>query len=67
MNSDLPKVLHLLAGQSLIAHVIATARELAAGQICIVHGHGGDQVRQTLSAEDLVFALQHRNWAPAMR
>ncbi|MDH4149005.1 MAG: bifunctional UDP-N-acetylglucosamine diphosphorylase/glucosamine-1-phosphate N-acetyltransferase GlmU [Betaproteobacteria bacterium] len=58
MNSDLPKVLHLLAGQSLIAHVIATARELAAGQICIVHGHGGDQVRQTLSAEDLVFALQ---------
>jgi len=58
MNSDLPKVLHLLAGQPLIAHVIATARELAAGQICIVHGHGGDQVRQTLSAEDLVFALQ---------
>jgi len=58
MNSDLPKVLHLLAGKPLISHVIATARDIAAGQICVVHGHGGDLVQSTLSGKDLVYALQ---------
>jgi bifunctional UDP-N-acetylglucosamine pyrophosphorylase / glucosamine-1-phosphate N-acetyltransferase len=58
MNSELPKVLHPLAGKPLLAHVIATARELAAQRICIVHGHGGDQVREAVSGDDLVFALQ---------
>jgi bifunctional UDP-N-acetylglucosamine pyrophosphorylase/glucosamine-1-phosphate N-acetyltransferase len=58
MNSDLPKVLHPLAGRPLLAHVIATARELAAERICIVHGHGGEQVRAAVVGDDLVFALQ---------
>ncbi len=58
MNSDLPKVLHPLAGRPLLAHVIATARELAAERICIVHGHGGERVRAAASGDDLVFALQ---------
>ncbi len=58
MNSDLPKVLHTLAGKSLIAHVVATAREISAEQICIVHGHGGDLVQESLSGEDLVYAFQ---------
>lgn len=58
MNSELPKVLHPLAGKPLLAHVIATARELAAERICIVHGHGGEQVRKAVTGDDLVFALQ---------
>ncbi len=58
MHSDLPKVLHMLAGQPLLAHVVATARDLAAEQICIVHGHGGDRVRAALSGKDLVYVLQ---------
>jgi len=58
MNSDLPKVLHPLAGKPLISHVIATARNIAAGQICVVHGHGGDLVQSALSGMDLVYALQ---------
>ncbi len=58
MHSELPKVLHPLAGKPLIAHVIATAREIGAQPICIVHGHGGDRVQQALSGDDLVFALQ---------
>ncbi|MGP1609688.1 MAG: NTP transferase domain-containing protein, partial [Burkholderiales bacterium] len=45
MHSDLPKVLHPLAGKPLIAHVVAAARAIAAEQICIVHGHGGDLVQ----------------------
>lgn len=58
MHSDLPKVLHTLAGKPLIAHVVAAARAIAAEQICIVHGHGGDLVQAALSGEDLAYALQ---------
>ena len=58
MHSDLPKVLHTLAGKPLIAHVVATARAIGAEQICIVHGHGGEQVQAALSGKDLAYALQ---------
>ena len=44
MNSDLPKVLQPLAGRPLLAHVIATARELEPEAINIVYGHGGEAV-----------------------
>src|SRR5687767_14037526 len=39
MNSARPKVLHRLAGRPMLAHVIATARELGADRIHVVHGH----------------------------
>src|SRR3990167_2579778 len=58
MHSDLPKVLHTLAGKPLIAHVVATARAVTAEQICIVHGHGGEQVQAALSGKGLAYALQ---------
>ena len=58
MRSDLPKVLHPLAGKALLAHVIDTARELGAGRICVVYGHGGEQVREVLAAPDLSWARQ---------
>lgn len=49
MYSDIPKVLHLLAGKPLILHVIDHVRQLSARQIYLVHGHGGDQLRQQLA------------------
>ena len=58
MYSRLPKVLHLLAGRPLISHVIATARALDAGRICVVYGHGGEQVPQAVGAPHIVFAKQ---------
>jgi bifunctional UDP-N-acetylglucosamine pyrophosphorylase/glucosamine-1-phosphate N-acetyltransferase len=58
MHSDLPKVLHPLAGRPLLAHVIATARSLKPGVICIVYGHGGERVRKTIAQPDLVWARQ---------
>ncbi|MBE0615054.1 MAG: bifunctional UDP-N-acetylglucosamine diphosphorylase/glucosamine-1-phosphate N-acetyltransferase GlmU [Burkholderiales bacterium] len=58
MYSDLPKVLHPLAGRPLLAHVIATARSLKPGVICIVYGHGGECVRETIAQPDLVWAKQ---------
>jgi bifunctional UDP-N-acetylglucosamine pyrophosphorylase / glucosamine-1-phosphate N-acetyltransferase len=58
MHSRRPKVLHHLAGQPLISHVIETARALKATRICVVYGHGGEQVPQALGASDIVFVRQ---------
>ena len=58
MHSNLPKVLHPLAGKPLVSHVIDTARSLAPETLCLVYGHGGDTVRTTLAAPDLFWALQ---------
>ena len=58
MHSDLPKVLHPLAGKPLLAHVLATARSLKPGVICVVYGHGGERVRSALDQADLIWARQ---------
>ena len=58
MRSGLPKVLHPLGGRPLLAHVIETSRKLGAGRICVVYGHGGDQVRGRFPDSDLHWALQ---------
>lgn len=58
MHSRRPKVLHHLAGRPLISHVIETARALKASRICVVYGHGGEQVPQALGATDIVFVRQ---------
>ena len=45
MYSDLPKVLHGLAGKPLLGHVLDTAHALKPAAIHVVYGHGGEQVR----------------------
>ncbi|MCC6473251.1 MAG: bifunctional UDP-N-acetylglucosamine diphosphorylase/glucosamine-1-phosphate N-acetyltransferase GlmU [Burkholderiales bacterium] len=58
MHSDLPKVLHRLAGRPLLAHVIDTARHLRAGRIVVVYGHGGETVREAFPERDLAWVRQ---------
>jgi bifunctional UDP-N-acetylglucosamine pyrophosphorylase / glucosamine-1-phosphate N-acetyltransferase len=58
MKSDLPKVLQPLAGQPMLAHVIATAKALHADSIHVVYGHGGEQVKQVLASEPVNWVLQ---------
>ena len=59
MQSDLPKVLHTLAGKPMLAHVLASARELAPARITVVVGHGADRVKQAFGGQEgLHFALQ---------
>ena len=45
MKSRLPKVLHRLAGRTLLEHVVSATRELDPAVIHTVIGHGGQQVR----------------------
>ncbi len=58
MHSSLPKVLHTLAGCSLLTHVTNTARLLSPDKICIVIGHGGEIVKQSIVGDDLTWVLQ---------
>jgi bifunctional UDP-N-acetylglucosamine pyrophosphorylase / glucosamine-1-phosphate N-acetyltransferase len=58
MKSNLPKVLHPIAGISMLGRVLQTARELKPQKICVVYGHGGDQVRAAFDADSLAWAKQ---------
>ena len=58
MRSALPKVLHRLAGEPLLGHVLATARALSPRAIFVVHGHGGDQVKTLFEGADLRWVEQ---------
>ena len=58
MRSATPKVLHPIAGKSMLGHVLDTARTLQPQSIQVVIGHGADLVRQSLQADDLNFVLQ---------
>ncbi|WP_072459070.1 bifunctional UDP-N-acetylglucosamine diphosphorylase/glucosamine-1-phosphate N-acetyltransferase GlmU [Pseudomonas sp. NFACC49-2] len=60
MRSALPKVLHPVAGNSMLGHVIHSARQLDPQRIHVVIGHGADAVRERLAADDLNFVLQDR-------
>ena len=58
MHSDLPKVLHRLAGRPLVSHVVDCAQALAPDDMCVVHGFGGEAVPEALAGAALRFALQ---------
>lgn len=57
MCSDLPKVLHPLAGKPMVQHVIDAAMKLGAQNIHLVYGHGGELLKSTLLDGTL-------NWVP---
>lgn len=58
MHSDLPKVLHPVAGKPLVRHVIDTARSLAPAKIVVVYGHGGEVVRSSVDLPDISWTRQ---------
>ncbi len=59
MKSEVPKVLHSIAGATLIGRVIQIARRLQPETITVVVGHGAEAVQQQLNSEALVqFAVQ---------
>ncbi|QAX81388.1 bifunctional UDP-N-acetylglucosamine diphosphorylase/glucosamine-1-phosphate N-acetyltransferase GlmU [Candidatus Pseudomonas adelgestsugas] len=60
MCSTLPKVLHQVAGHSMLSHVIRSARQLKPSRIHIVIGYGADVVHKLLAADDLNFVLQEQ-------
>ena len=61
MRSARPKVLHELAGRSMLAHVLSTVREGATGDIAVVVGPNGDGVAAEAlkAAPEAKIAVQH--------
>ncbi len=51
MKSALPKVLHSVAGKPMVQHVVDAASSLDPANIVIVYGHGGEQVKATVTGE----------------
>lgn len=58
MKSNLPKVLHRLAGRPLLDHVLDTAEGAGIGHTVVVVGHESELVMATCSRPGLDFALQ---------
>jgi bifunctional UDP-N-acetylglucosamine pyrophosphorylase/glucosamine-1-phosphate N-acetyltransferase len=51
MQSAMPKVLHPIAQQSMLHHVVDTVSNLNPQRIIIVIGHGAEQVKQSFAQE----------------
>jgi len=49
MKSATPKVLHEIAGRSLLGHVIEAAATIEPEHLVVVVGHGGEQVNAHLN------------------
>ena len=58
MRSRLPKVIQPLAGRPLLAHVLACADALAADDVCVVYGYGGEVVQSAISMPGVRWVLQ---------
>ncbi|MFD4753847.1 bifunctional UDP-N-acetylglucosamine diphosphorylase/glucosamine-1-phosphate N-acetyltransferase GlmU [Streptomyces sp. NPDC058426] len=52
MKSATPKVLHRLAGRTLVGHVLQAASELEPKEVVVVVGHGREQVTAHLAESD---------------
>ncbi|WP_414730350.1 bifunctional UDP-N-acetylglucosamine diphosphorylase/glucosamine-1-phosphate N-acetyltransferase GlmU [Zhongshania aliphaticivorans] len=58
MRSTLPKVLHPVAGKSMLSHVIDLAAAVASDKTHVVIGHGADQVKSSIPNSTVQWALQ---------
>jgi bifunctional UDP-N-acetylglucosamine pyrophosphorylase/glucosamine-1-phosphate N-acetyltransferase len=60
MKSNLPKVMHTIAGKPLLQHVLDSTVELAPGKIHLVLGHGAECIRERIGHDDLEVTLQEQ-------
>jgi bifunctional UDP-N-acetylglucosamine pyrophosphorylase/glucosamine-1-phosphate N-acetyltransferase len=58
MCSSQPKVLHALGGKPMLERVVETAIQLNPSNIHVIIGHGGEQIRDTLSALPVHWVFQ---------
>ena len=58
MYSDKPKVLHAIAGKSMLRHVVDTAANLKPAKTIVIYGHGGEAVPLALGEGSAIFVLQ---------
>ena len=59
-RSQIPKLLHPLAGRPMGQYVLDATRPLHPRRILVVIGHQADQVREAFAAPDIEFILQEK-------
>lgn len=57
MNSDLPKVLHPIAGEPMLVHALEAGTTLEPQHSIVVAGHGAEQVRAATLAHDMTIKV----------
>lgn len=58
MKSDLPKVLHKVLGETMVARVVRTAEEIGSTKNIVVVGHKKELVEEELAGKNVEFAIQ---------
>lgn len=59
MQSVIPKIMHTLAGTTLLEHVISTAQSLSPLNMVVVCGNGADQVLPLLEKQNITSVMQY--------
>ncbi|WP_029010205.1 bifunctional UDP-N-acetylglucosamine diphosphorylase/glucosamine-1-phosphate N-acetyltransferase GlmU [Azospirillum halopraeferens] len=67
MKSDMPKVLHRVAGRPMIGHVLAAVAELDPDHVVVVVGPGMDDVAAAVAPYPTAVQEQQRGTADAVR
>jgi bifunctional UDP-N-acetylglucosamine pyrophosphorylase/glucosamine-1-phosphate N-acetyltransferase len=67
MRSDLPKVLHKVAGRSMVGHVIATAESLGADPIVAVLAPGMDRVEKAVAPHKVAIQVAQLGTGDAVK
>ena len=60
MYSNLPKVLHKIAGKTMLEHVVQTAKKITSKPIHLIYGHGGEILKNSISDSQLDWTLQEQ-------
>lgn len=60
MFSNIPKVLHQLAGQPLLGHVLQAAKQLKPLNTIVIYGFGGEAVPSAFKEADIVWVRQEQ-------
>ena len=58
MRSNIPKVLHKLAGKPMLQHVLDSSTQLSPQQVTIVYGFAGDQVQAQIADTNIGWVEQ---------
>jgi bifunctional UDP-N-acetylglucosamine pyrophosphorylase / glucosamine-1-phosphate N-acetyltransferase len=58
MRSQIPKVMHYLAGKPIINHVIRLAQELSISPPIVITGHRGEEIRSNFPSENITWVDQ---------
>tara|TARA_X000001036_G_scaffold140577_1_gene133341 strand:+ start:743 stop:1471 length:729 start_codon:yes stop_codon:yes gene_type:complete len=65
MQSDIPKVLHMVNNKSMIKHVLSQTDELNPEKLIVVIGYEAQQLKNHLSGYNISFALQEEQHGTA--